>query len=620
MISRGSRPGGTLRFAIPAVLAAVCLVAAEAPSFDAARYLAHIQYLASPELKGRASGSPELEKAAKYIADHFRADGLRPVSGSYLEPFEINLSSKLGRNNRFESVVNGELATLQPVKEFIPYSFSSSGKSSGQVVFAGYGITAPEYNYDDYAGIDVHGKFVIILAHEPQEFDEKSVFEGKVYTSHSQSYSKAFNARVHGALGVILVFDRVNHPDASDALEPFGTASGPAAAGLPFVQVKESAIEPWIRVAGKDLLSTEQAINADLKPRSFAIPGVTIRENIDLERVTKTVHNVLGYLPGSTPEYIILGAHYDHLGLGGQFSLAPSMTGTVHPGADDNASGTAGVLELAHYFSALYSGSAATPRRGILFMTFAGEELGLLGSEYYANHPLLPIDQAAAMLNMDMIGRVRDDKLYIGGSATGSTFRADLDSLVAKTNFRVDYSESGYGSSDHTSFTAKQIPVLFFFSGLHGDYHKPGDTWDKINAPAAIQVLQLVSGMLGKLESQPVRPAFVRVHDTANSSHPEGVSSGVSSGGGYGPYFGSIPDFAEPPTGVRFSDVHPDSPAGLAGLKPGDILIRFDGVEIKNLYDFTYTLRAHKAGDEVTVQFLRGAETLSAKVKLTERK
>ena len=599
-----------------AVLSLVTLsLAATAPSLDAERYLAHIRYLASPEMKGRASGSPELEKAAKYIADKFHADGLRTVGGSYLEPFEVTTSSKLGKGNRLESVRGGESETLQLNKDFVPFNFSSSGKASGQVVFAGYGITAPEYNYDDYAGVDVRDKFVLVLAHEPQEYDDKSVFEGKVYTDHSQAYSKAANARRHGARGVILVIDRVNHKDQRDELEIFGSADGPADAGIPFLQVTEAVAEPWIRAAGKDLAATESAINSDLKPRSFALPGVEVREGVDIERSVKTVHNVIGYLPGETADYIIIGAHYDHLGLGEHFSMAPAMAGTVHPGADDNASGTAGVLELAQYFTA-----QPKMKRGILFMTYAGEELGLLGSGYYANHPILPLDHAVAMLNMDMIGRVRDDKLYIGGAATGTTFRADLDQLVSGTGFRVDYSDSGYGSSDHTSFTAKQVPVLFFFSGLHGDYHKPSDTWDKIDAPAAVRVLQLVAGMVGKLEDEKDKPVFVRVEEKSNP-HAGGVTaSGSSAGGGYGPNFGSVPDFAEPPTGVRFADVHPDSPAGVAGLKAGDILVEFDGVEIKNLYDFTYALRAHKAGDEIVVRVLRGSEKIAAKVKLTERK
>ncbi len=599
-----------------AIAVAVLALATEPAQFNTARYLDDVKYLASPEMRGRADGSPELEKAAKYIEERFRADGLKPVGSNYLQSFEIAASAKLGRGNRLEAVWNGELESLQPDKDFVPTNFSESAKGSGQVVFAGYGITAPEYNYDDYAGIDVHGKYVIVLAHEPQEFDSKSVFEGKVYTDHSETYTKAMNAREHGARGVLLVLDRVNHKSAKDELDSFVGESGPANAGIPFVQVRESVVNEWIQDTGHDLLATEQEIDKDLKPRSFVLAGVEIRENVEVEHVEKTVHNVIAYLPGETPEYVILGAHYDHLGLGGQYSMAPALTGMVHPGADDNASGTAGVIELARYFSEVYRGQK--PKRGLLFMAYAGEELGLLGSGYYANHPLLPLNNAVAMLNMDMIGRVRDEKLYIGGAATGTTFRTDLDDLVKKTNFRVDYSESGYGSSDHTSFTAHQIPVLFFFSGLHGDYHRPSDTWEKIDAPDAVNVLKLVSGMVGKLEAEKDRPVFVRVKEAAGDPHAGAVMG--ANGGGYGPYFGSVPDFEEPAGGgVRFADVHPDSPAGVAGLKPGDVLVGFGGTEIRNLYDFTYALRGHKAGDEVVVRVLRGGEKVSAKVKLTER-
>jgi aminopeptidase YwaD len=596
---------------------AILLAAASGDSsFSAERYLSHIKFLASPEMKGRESGSPELEKAAQYIAALFKADGLKTLDGkSYLQAFEVTTSARLGKTNRFDFTAGADTESLQTGKEFVPINFSSRGKASGGVVFAGYGITAPEYNYDDYAGIDVHGKFVVVLAHEPQEYDEKSVFDGKVYTDHSQTYSKASNARKHGAAGVILVWDRVNHASEKDKeeLEAFGGTSGPTDAGILFVQVKENVVESWLRNAGKDLMDLEKGINADLKPRSFAVPGVEVRENVDVERVVKTVHNVVGYLPGQTDEYVIIGAHYDHLGLGGPYSLAPSLNGTVHPGADDNASGTSGVIELARHFSAL-----PKPKRGILFMTFAGEELGLLGSGYYANHPELPLGKAVAMINMDMIGRVRDGKLYVGGAGTGTTLRQDLDGLTPHfPQLHVDYSDnSGYGSSDHTSFTTKQVPVLFFFSGLHADYHKPSDTWDKIDANAAIEVVKLVADVTDRLDSDPGRPQFVRVEEKENPHG--GVVSG--SGSGYGPYFGSIPDFAEPPRGVRFADVTPGSPAAKAGLRAGDILVKFGSDAIQNLYDFTYALRAHKAGDEVEVEVLRGNGSLTAKVQLIERK
>jgi hypothetical protein len=611
-------------------LAAGLLAAAHDASFSSDRYLNNIKYLASPELKGRESGSPELEKAAQYIANQFKADGLKPLDGkSYLQPFEITTSARLGKGNRLEIAAGPNVESLDSGKEFIPINFSSHGSARGGLVFAGYGITAPEYNYDDYAGLDVKGKFVIVLAHEPQEYDEKSVFQGKIYTTHAEEYSKAANARKHGAAGVILVWDTVNHLTSGpqgqpekEVMETFGGTTGPTDAGILFVQVREEEVATWLRAAGKDLTEIERGINADVKPRSFAIPGIEVRETVDVERVVKTVHNVVGYLPGETDEYVIIGAHYDHLGLGGQFSLDPSLTGVVHPGADDNASGTSGVIELARHFSAL-----PKMKRGIVFMTFAGEELGLLGSGFYSNHPELPLDKAVAMINMDMIGRVRDGKLYVGGAGTGTTLRADLDRITPHfPDLHIDYSDnSGYGASDHTNFTAKQIPVLFFFSGLHADYHKASDTWDKINAQSGVEVLQLVAEIATKLDTDPGRPQFVRVQEKSNpheglSGSVAGTISSSGGGGGYGPYFGSVPDFAEPPRGVRFADVTPASPAAKGGLKAGDILVKFGTDEIKNLYDFTYALRAHKPGDEVEVEVLRDNKSMTAKVTLTERK
>jgi hypothetical protein len=606
-----------LRRPIILIAAFAASLSAADSGFDAARYVGHIKYLASPELRGRATGSPELEKAAGYIQKQFEADGLKPVPGmkGYLQPFEVTTSAKLGRNNKFESAVNGEITTLEQSKQFIPFNFSSSARISGGVAFAGYGITAPEYNYDDYAALDVKGKLVVVLAHEPQEFDEKSVFQGKIYTDHSQFYSKAANARRHGAAGVILVSDRINHKQNEEALERFGNIEGPADAGIPFVQLTEEAVAPWFRASGQDIEQIETSIDADLKPRSMLLKGVEVRETVDIERAIKTVHNVLAYLPGETDEYLIIGAHYDHLGLGEQFSMAPSLAGTIHPGADDNASGTAGVLELARWFA-----HQPKPHRGILFMTFAGEELGLLGSGYYANHPTVPLAKAVAMINLDMVGRVRDGKLYVGGAGTGDTLRASLDALAPQfPTLKIDYSDkSGYGSSDHTSFTAKQVPVLFFFSGLHGDYHKPSDTWDKIDGATSVQVLGLVASIANRLTSDTGRPAFVRVQEM--NPHGGDVSGISTSGGGYGPYFGSIPDFAEPPKGVRFADVKDGSPAALAGLKAGDILVHFGDKEIGNLYDFTYALRERKPGDEVEVEVLRNDQRIIARVKLTERK
>jgi hypothetical protein len=594
-----------------ALAAAVSLLGAE--RIDPQRYLEHIKYLASPELKGRGSGTPELDKAAEYIARQFRLVGLTaPARGGYYQPFPMTTSARLGRSNRLAYSQGAIRHELKLDEDFRPLSFSASGRIEGPVVFVGYGISAPEYGYDDYAGVDVRDKLVLMLRHEPQEFDENSVFGGKVYTSHSQFESKAVNAKFRGARAVLFVSDRHNHSGEEDTLEKFSGSVGPAGPGIPFVQVKASVAEQWLALAGSSLEALGKSIDQDMKPRSFALPeSLRVHLEVDVEKEVRTVRNVLGYLPGATAEHLIIGAHYDHLGLGYQFSMAPSMAGTPHLGADDNASGTAGLIELARWFA-----SRPRARRGILFVAFAGEEHGLLGSNFYANNPVLPLKDAVAMINMDMIGRPRDNKVYVGGVGTGTGFRALLEQLNGNGSSRLqlDLSESGgYGSSDHYSFTPKQVPVLFFFSGLHSDYHKPSDTWDKIDAPAAARLLDLVAAVAERLVEAPERPQFVRVAEP----RPPGT---VGGGGGYGAYFGSVPDFGQTSGGVKFADVRDGSPAARAGLRAGDVLVEFDGKPIDNLYDFTYALRSRKPGDEVVVKVRRGAEVLTVRVRLEQRR
>jgi hypothetical protein len=332
---------------------------------------------------------------------------------------------------------------------------------------------------------------------------------------------------------------------------------------------------------------------------------------VNIEKTRATVNNVLAYIPGKTDEYIVIGAHYDHLGYGNVDSLAPSQIGKIHPGADDNASGTAGVLELAR----LLAPRKGQLQRGILFADFAGEELGLLGSAEWVKEPTLPLDKAVAMINMDMIGRIKDEKVFIGGTGTGATFKALLDEEKSKFPFQIEYSASGYAASDHTSFVGKKIPVLFFFSGLHADYHKPSDTWDKINAPDAAKLLDFIDDVALKIDSANERVAFV----TVKEDQPGGQAASGGAGG-YGPYFGSIPDFGQEENGVKFSDVRPGSPAAKAGFKAGDILVQFGDKPIHNLYDFTDALRRSKVGDVVDVQVLRDGKPVSASVKLEQRK
>ena len=280
----------------------------------------------------------------------------------------------------------------------------------------------------------------------------------------------------HGAIGILYVNDTANH--GSDLLEKFVSLPGPADSGIPFVQISSEHIDRWFFCGREEL---QGHTGRDRSNVIIAIVRTAARPDCRIGHgraaYVARCHNVVGYLPGATDEYVIIGAHYDHLGLGEQYSLAPEKAGTIHPGADDNASGAAGVLALARYFS-----SHPRPARGILFIAFAGEELGLLGSTYYVNHPLLPLNRASLMINMDMIGRIRDRKVMVGGAPAGSRFRRILETLGPQYDLDLDLSDTSvYGSSDHTSFKARQVPTLFFFSGLHADYHRPTDTWEKID-------------------------------------------------------------------------------------------------------------------------------------------
>jgi Peptidase family M28/PDZ domain/PA domain len=567
------------------------------------RYMKDVTYLASDEMKGRGDGSPELDRAADYIAEQFRLAGLSPAgeANSYFQGFEITTGAILGAKNEFS--VNG--TNLRMNDDFVPINFSSTAEFEGPLVFAGYGITAPEYKYDDYSNIDVSGKIVVVFEREPQENDPKSVFAGTALTAHASFTNKAINARLHGAKGIIFI------AAPSQETEDLGTAERQEAEsdlGIPAVHTKRAFFVKAFKDGGKDPAALQQGIDKDLTPQSFALAGARARIATDVVRTRKTIRNVIGALPGADPnlknEWVVVGAHYDHLGLGNRNSLAPSQIGQVHHGADDNASGTAGVMELARI--AVMNNHSW--KRSVLFIAFAGEEIGLLGSSNFANHPTVPITSIDAMINMDMIGRVSNDRLFIGGIGTSPSLKETVEDFNKPVGLALNFSDSGYGSSDHTSFNAKKIPVLFFFSGLHTDYHKPSDTSDKINAQGAVKVLSVVYGTVDRLATDAQRLPYNEV------AQPQ--QAGRGSGGGYGPYFGSVPDFRDDLKGVLFSDVQNNSPAAKAGLKGGDLLVEFDGRPILTLSDYAYALRTKKPGDIVAVVVKRDGQDVKTDVTL----
>jgi hypothetical protein len=601
---------------------ALSLFAADTPTAvgtaDQQRFLTDIKTLTAPGMEGRGDGAKGLTRAAHLIEQRYKSLGLQPAGkNGFFQPFDVITGRRLRSGNRLQEAPHSEDVSVEHRKyklleEFIPLSFSANGSVDAPLVFAGYGITAPEFSYDEYQGLDTKGKVVLVLRGEPPSLAAKSKEGG--HTPHESVISKAINAKNHGAIAIIVVNGKLPKGE-EDVLPRFGDAEGPEDAGVLCLQVKNSVADTWFRNRGKALSDVQREIDDSVKP-SPVLAGSSVKlalsVTVNIEAMHATVNNVLAYLPGKTDEYVILGAHYDHLGRGQSHSLAPSQIGQVHPGADDNASGTAGVLELARLFAPL----KGQLQRGILFANFAGEELGLLGSAEWVKNPTRPLDKAVAMLNMDMIGRIKNEKVYIGGLGTGNSFQSVLDQAESHTAFKYENSPGGYSSSDHTSFVTKRIPVLFFFSGLHSDYHKPSDTWEKINAESAAHLLDLVSNVALRLDNAPDRPTFVAVVENSN---PHAGTPG-SGGGGYGPYFGSIPDFGQIENGVRFSDVKPGSPAAKAGFRAGDVLTQFGDKPIKNIYDFTDALRRSTVGDSVQVTVLRDGKPVTASVTLEQRK
>lgn len=600
------RRAAALFFVLPLLLS---LGAAEKPLIAPEQLQKHIEFLASPKMKGRDTGTPELDRAAHYIAGHFKRAGLEPGNGkSYFQKFSVTVGAKLGPKNHLKAA--GAAQELAVNKDYAPLNFSDSGEATLPLVFAGYGITADEPRYDDYLHMDVSGKAVIVLRQEPQKNDEKSPFDGKEPTQHSQIVNKAINARNHGAKALILVNDQPG-PAEEDVLLKFGAVTGPENAGILIVQVKRDIVDEWLKPAGKTLSQLQKEIDEKLEPQSFNVAGAKVELRVDVQKIHAATQNVVGILRGSDPklaeEAVVVGAHYDHLGLGYRNSMAPSQAGKVHPGADDNASGTAAVMELASALAA----RRKEMKRTIVFVTFSGEELGLLGSTYYAKNPLWPLERTVAMVNLDMVGRPRNGKITVGGIGTSPVFKEIVEG-ANQAGLQLGFQQSGYGSSDHQSFYLKSVPVLFFFSGLHSDYHKPTDVPERILYAEEARVADLVLRTTQTLASRDERPAFVRVQEARPVTG--------SGGSGYGAYFGSIPDMGEEVEGVKFADIRDGSPAAKAGLKAGDILVEFAGKPIKNLYDFTYALRTHKPGETVSVTVLRGKERLTVNVTLEQRK
>jgi len=459
----------------------------------------HIFFLASDSLKGRNTPSAQLETAAQYIAAEFKANGLEPVNGSYFHKVGLNIIS-LGDDNDLKITRNGIEKSYEIKSEFTPFDMTGNKEAEGLIVFAGYGITAPEYTYDDYKDIDVKGKIVVVLRHEPGEEDTSSAFAGTRATDYSNVADKVRIALEHGAIGVMVATDPFNHalltprgfpwPSLSKFLPKDAlpiTLGTDEAKKVPVVHIGEEAIS--LLFGSVDSLRKLQVeIDLTMKPHSFELIGASASMKTSTYIKDMSSQNVVGFIQGTDTklknEIVVIGAHYDHVGF--MKNPAPGTDG-IFNGADDNASGTSAVLAVA----AAFGSTPVRPKRSVLLMTFAAEEKGLLGSRAYVDNPLFPLEQTVAMINMDMVGRNNEDSLYVVGPSRSP----DLAQINSEENQHIGFilvsDDRVIGGSDHMSFLRKNIPFIFYFTGFHPQYHQVTDHADLISTTKIARVARL---------------------------------------------------------------------------------------------------------------------------------
>ncbi len=562
----------------------------------------HINFLASDELKGRDSGSEEIFKAAEYIADEFAEYGLKPAfDDGYFQEFSLIKNIELTDNNFLTFKTNGKEITSKLWEDHITLPFSGNTEIYSELVFAGFGISAKDIEYDDYAGMNVNNKIVIVFRNTPEPTVPHSEFD-----KYSPLRKKASVARDNGAAAIIFI-NPYDENKTSDDLVEFNFDRGGSITGFSAVSIKRNFIEEILNDEGINLKDVYNQILENKKPASFEIKNSSAIISTEVKEVEATSWNVGGIVEGNDPklkkEWIIIGAHFDHLGMGGEGSLYRGDEPQIHNGADDNASGTTGVLELAEKFAS----QKDKLKRSVAFFTFSGEELGLLGSNYLVNNLPFPVEDAITMINMDMIGRLKDSSLIVYGTGTSSNWK-DLLNKENDYGFKLSFNDEGFGPSDHSSFYGMKIPVLFFFTGTHEDYHKPSDDTEKINFTGEKNILDYVYEIVMEINETQERPDYLLVEKKESGQM---FARKV--------YVGTIPDFASNVDGYKISGVSEGSPAQLAGLQGGDIIISFGGKKISNIYDFTYALGDFVPGDEVDVIVKRGEDEITFKVKLATK-
>jgi hypothetical protein len=550
----------------------------------------HIKYLSSDALLGRLTGSPGDSLAAVYVKGNLLSYGLIPLSGDGFQRYKVTKKVVAGKASSLS--VNNVNYALE--KDFMPLAFSSDSQLESDVVFIGYGfnINGDSIKWDDYNGVDVKGKWVMILRGDPEPDNNKSP-----YISFSADRDKALLAKDMGAAGVLMVSGPVFDPqDTFEALNLEGYS-----VDIPVIRIKKEVADAILSKSNATIASLEKKLNETKKPYSFSV-NVKVNGKTEILRELAGTRNVMMLLPGEDPkmknEYIILGAHFDHLGMGGPGSGSRALdTIGIHHGADDNASGVAMMLELAEKF-------AKTPgshKRSIICLSFSGEEEGLLGSKHFVDDPCIDLSKVDAMINMDMVGRLNEtNNMEIGGVGTATGLKELVYANSDTSIIKLTLSPEGYGPSDHSSFYGKNIPVLFYFTGGHMDYHTPTDTWEKINYKGMVEISALIFKVAEALANDSARLEFKEAgpkEEVNRYPRRRGVTLGI------------MPDFAGViKNGLRADFVTSGKPAALGGMQKGDIITFINGKQVNNIQDYMFRMGQLKHGQTISVEVLRGGE------------
>jgi Tol biopolymer transport system component len=601
--------GGTGEGDAPAVLAAASL-------------RAHVEYLASDELEGRMTGSEGAKKAGDYIAKQFDAAGLQPMGDkdSYFQkfPFTSGVKIEKKKNSLRVMTADGQQIDFAVDEDFRPLAFTENAKVEGEVVFAGYGLRAPgdqQTGYDSYDGLDVKDKIVLVLRYVPEDVEMERRQQLNVYAGLRY---KAMQARENGAKALLIV----TGPNSPNAGELVGLKfdQSLASSGIPVASVSGNVASALFAGTGKSLQDAQDGLDIE-NPHvetAFALEGVTVELSTAVKREKGQGRNVVGFIPApetaGEEKYVVVGAHYDHIGHGEIGSLArKGEEGQIHNGADDNASGTSVVIELARAISAAVDANPGKYDCGFIFAAWSGEEMGIIGSNYFAQNPPVPTGEMVAYFNFDMVGRLRDNNLILQGTGSSGEWVKIIEKKNVVAGFDLTIQEDPYLPTDVTAFYPNHIPSISFFTGSHEQYNRPVDDAETLNYEGMSRIGNLAKLMILDVAKRPEPIDYVKVPRKKEKS---------GSRGSLRAYLGTIPDYAstDDVEGVKLTGVRADGPADKAGLQGGDVIIKFAGQDIKNIYDYTYALGAVKIGEPVEMIVLRDGKELTITVVPEARK